>query len=51
MRVFFIERIRDERKFPDAAALQMAIETDVAGCREILRDATIIEYHEYLGKD
>ncbi|HTP65784.1 MAG TPA: bifunctional riboflavin kinase/FAD synthetase [Geobacteraceae bacterium] len=51
LRVYFIDRIRDERKFPDAAALQMAIASDVAKCREILRDASIIEYHEYLGKD
>ncbi len=51
LRVFFIDRIRDERKFPDASALQTAIEEDVARCREILRDASIIEYHESAGKD
>jgi riboflavin kinase/FMN adenylyltransferase len=51
LRVFFVERIRDERKFPDAVALQTAITADVARCREILKDTSIIEYHEYLGKD
>jgi len=49
--VYFVERIRDERKFPDAAALQTAIANDVARCREILRDTSIIEYSECLGKD
>ncbi len=49
--VYFVERIRDELKFPDAAALQTAITADVARCREILRNTSIIEYHECLGKD
>jgi len=49
--VYFVERIRDERKFPDAVALQTAIAADVARCREILRDTSIIEYRECLGKD
>lgn len=49
--VYFVERIRDERKFPDATALQTAIAADVARCREILRDTSIIEYRECLGKD
>ena len=51
LRVYFVERIRDERKFPDAVALQTAITADVARCREILRDTSIIEYRECLGKD
>jgi riboflavin kinase/FMN adenylyltransferase len=51
LHLFFIERIRDEMKFPDIATLQSAIERDVACCREALRDTTIIEYHESLGKD
>jgi riboflavin kinase/FMN adenylyltransferase len=51
LRVYFVERIRDERKFPDAVALQIAITDDVARCREILRDTSIIEYRECLGKD
>jgi len=50
VRVYFIERIRGERKFPDAAALQKAIQSDVERCRETLRDVSVIEYHEYEGK-
>lgn len=49
--IFFIERVRDERKFPDSCALQKAIEADVAQCREVLRDAVILEYHEPVNKD
>jgi riboflavin kinase/FMN adenylyltransferase len=49
LRLYFIDRLRDEMKFPDPQALQQAIATDVARCREILRDAAIIEFREYLG--
>lgn len=48
MRVYFVERIRDERKFPDAEALHRQIAEDVSRCREILRNTAIIEYREYL---
>lgn len=43
VRLYFIERIRDERKFPDAAALQKAIAADVARCREILDRTSLLE--------
>jgi riboflavin kinase / FMN adenylyltransferase len=49
LRVYFVERLRDEKKFADVAALQQAIENDIRRCREILRDVAIIEYREYLG--
>lgn len=49
--VYFVDRIREERKFPDSIALQAAITADVERCREILRDTSIIEYRECLGKD
>jgi len=49
MRLFFVASIRDERKFPDPAALQQAIQSDVLRCREILRGVTVIEYHESTG--
>jgi riboflavin kinase/FMN adenylyltransferase len=49
VRLYFIDRIRDEQEFPDQQALMAAIATDVARCREILNKATIIEYREYLG--
>jgi riboflavin kinase / FMN adenylyltransferase len=48
LRIYFVARLRGERKFPDAAALREAIADDVARCREILRDTAIIEYREYL---
>jgi riboflavin kinase/FMN adenylyltransferase len=44
--IYFIERIRDERKFQDAAALQDAIGHDVTRCRVILERSKIIEYCE-----
>lgn len=36
LKVHFIERVRDERKFPDLFALMRAIRSDVDHCREIL---------------
>jgi len=49
MRIFFVARIREERKFPDPAALRQAIQSDVLRCREILRGVSVIEYHESTG--
>lgn len=51
VRLYFVDRIRDEMTFPDPQALQEAIGRDVARCREILRDVSIIEYREYLAED
>lgn len=48
VRLYFVERLRGEEKFADAAALQQAIAADVARCRELLRGVAIIEYREYL---
>jgi riboflavin kinase / FMN adenylyltransferase len=44
--LFFIDRLRGERRFPDPEALKAAIAADVARCRSILKDAAIIEYHD-----
>jgi riboflavin kinase / FMN adenylyltransferase len=44
--LFFLERLRGERRFPDLESLKAAIAADVARCREILRGAAIIEYHD-----
>ena len=46
LRVYFLDKIRNEQKFPDAAALQKAIAADVARCKELLRAAAIIEYRD-----
>jgi len=51
LKLYFIERIRDERKFPDVGALHDAILADVSRCREILKDTVILEYHEPARKD
>lgn len=48
MRLYFVERLRDERKFADAEALRLQIAVDVARCRDILRNTEIIEYQQYL---
>ncbi len=51
VRLYFVERIRDEMTFPNPQLLQEAIGRDVAQCRELLRDVSIIEYREYLAED
>lgn len=48
LRVFFIDRLRDEKKFADASELVKAIENDIKRCRDILKEVTIIEYRDYL---
>jgi riboflavin kinase / FMN adenylyltransferase len=50
LRLFFVERIRDERRFPTVESLQKAIQSDVTKCRDILGRTTIIEYREPLEK-
>jgi riboflavin kinase/FMN adenylyltransferase len=44
--LFFLERLRGERRFPGPEALKAAIAADVARCRSILEGAAIIEYHD-----
>jgi riboflavin kinase/FMN adenylyltransferase len=50
IRLLFVERIRGERKFTGAEALKEAIAVDVSRCREILQQARIVEYQEFLGE-
>jgi riboflavin kinase/FMN adenylyltransferase len=49
VRLYFMERIRDERAFAAKEELIAAIAGDVARCREILASATVIGYRDYLG--
>ncbi|WP_298437727.1 bifunctional riboflavin kinase/FAD synthetase [Geobacter sp.] len=49
IRVYFIDRVRDERRFAGIGELKEAIARDVAACRTLLADVSIIEYREYLG--
>jgi len=44
--VFFLDRLRGEKRFPGPEALKAAIAADVERCKEILKDACIIEYHD-----
>ena len=48
LRVFFVERLRDEKLFPTETALIEAIKGDVERAKAILRGKKVIEYHEYL---
>jgi len=48
MRVYFIERIREEKKFDSADDLKNAIASDVAKCRSILESTSLVFYREYL---
>lgn len=41
LRIFFIERLRNEQTYPDAETLRSAIAADVARCRAILGAATL----------
>lgn len=45
LRVYFVDRVRDERAFSGIHALQEAIRYDVSICREMLRDRGVIRYH------
>jgi riboflavin kinase/FMN adenylyltransferase len=46
LRLFFVERVRDEKKFSDVTALQQAIAEDVARSMAVLKDTVVLEYHE-----
>lgn len=48
IRVYFFERLRDERRFENTGALVAAISADVARCREILASTQLVVYREYL---
>lgn len=46
LKVHFVERVREDREFPDVAALMQAIARDVAFCRRILSGVSLVEYHD-----
>lgn len=48
LRLYFVERLRDERRFPTPSALVRAIEADIARARQILTGVRIVEFREYL---
>ena len=45
LRLYFIDRVRDETAFSGIHALQEAIRRDVSICRDLLRDKEVIRYH------
>lgn len=46
LRVYFVERLRDEQRFPSAAALQAAIRDDIARARAVLAGTRVLVYKE-----
>ncbi len=48
LRIYFVARLRDEQRFPSVAALQDAVVTDIEQARQLLADAQVVEYREYL---
>lgn len=48
IRVYFIERLREEKTFADLPALSEAIAADVLRARQILQRVQVIQYQEYL---
>jgi riboflavin kinase / FMN adenylyltransferase len=48
IRVYFIERIREEKRFRSVEELKEAIADDVARCRLILESTPLVIYREYL---
>lgn len=48
LRVYFIERLRDERSFADVNELSAAIAADVLSARQILQRVQVVQYQEYL---
>ena len=48
LRIYFVERLRGEQKFPSVEALQEAVVGDIARARELLANRQFVEYREYL---
>ncbi len=48
LRIYFVERLRDEQKFASIEDLVQAIEMDIVRARQILPLVQIIQYREYL---
>ncbi len=48
LRIYFIERLRGEKRFNSTDELKRAIADDVANCRRILAATPLVVYSEYL---
>lgn len=51
LRLYFVERLREEKAFADSDSLIAAIRQDVAAGRELLDGVKIIQYREYLASE
>ncbi|MDT8420987.1 MAG: bifunctional riboflavin kinase/FAD synthetase [Desulfuromonadales bacterium] len=50
LRLYFVERLRDEQCFASVEELQDAINRDVLRSRQLLESSRVIQYREYLGQ-
>ena len=48
LRIYFVERLRGEKKFLQVEDLIIAIEADVVRARQILSSVQVVQYQEYL---
>ena len=48
LRIYFVDRLRDEQRFASVEALQSAVLNDISLARERLSGARVVEYREYL---
>ena len=48
LRIYFVERLRDEQKFANIAELIAAISADVLKARQVLSAVQIVQFREYL---
>jgi len=51
LRIYFVQRLRDEQKFNNREQLCAAIVADVSAARKILSETQIVEFREYLNID
>jgi len=49
LRLYFVERLRDERRFPSVVDLQQAIGADIARARAVLAETRVLVYKETFG--
>jgi riboflavin kinase/FMN adenylyltransferase len=48
LRIYFVDRLRDEQRFASVEALQRAVLQDIVKARALLSGARIVAYREYL---
>lgn len=46
LRIYFVERLRDEQRFPSAEALQATIRGDIVKARAVLAETRVLVYRE-----